>query len=1004
MPHTINFLNFAYQIGEKAKVRTIISIILVLTSLASAAQTRGLSGRVNDKKDGSPVPYASILIKESGLWAVTSEDGSFNIAKACYGKYHIEVQCLGFVGSVVEYEYKEDSKPLDVSLEEDNLTLDVVEVVAKKNEERSGGTSYLIDRNAIDHRQTLNLTDLTALLPGGKTIESTLMDDSRIALRSEASEKGNASFGTAVEVDGVRIDNNPSAEETAGASTRSLNPGEIESVEFITGVPSVEYGDLSNGVVKVNLRKGRSPLIIDASSNPHSRSYSISKGFSAGEGGVLNVSASHARSFSNLVSPHTAYRRNTLSLRYGRTLQKGGKPLSLEAGLSGNLGGYSSEADPDEILDSYTKVRDNVLRGNVGLKWMAGLPCLTNLEFSGNFSLQDKRTETYANASSASSQPYIHATEDGYHIAEDYSSNPGADIILGPTGYWYTRSYNDQKPVNLSLRLKAEIRREMGKARNKLSIGAQWSASGNEGRGLWYSDMSVAPTWREYRYDALPWMHNIAIYAENELDAPLWKGAGAKLTAGLRDDITHIGLSDYGTVSSLSPRFNLRLSFWKNKEWLVKSMSAHAGWGRSYKLPSFQVLYPAPTYSDILSFTPGSTADNRAYYAFYTYPTTPLRNPQLKWQYTDQYDLGAEMTLAGGTKISLSAFVHDTYRPYISVYQYSPFAYVTTGQSAIEGSGIASADRAYAIDRATGQVTMYDRTGVHDPVLLANTSHNAYNSNRMYLNGSRVHRFGLEWIIDFARIKPLRTSVRLDGKYYGYRGLDQTLFAYNAGGSVSNGGDYPLMAYYRGSSATSAGSISTAGISNGSESRQLNLNATVTTHIPKIRLIVSMRVESTLYWYKRSLSSSSSEVRAYALESREDFFGEPYKESMRDRFVAVYPVYYSTWRNPDELIPFAEKFAWAYENDRELYNNLARMVVRSNYAYLLNPNTLSAFFSANINVTKEIGDHISVSFYANNFFNNMGNIYSSQTKQRSSLFGSGYIPKFYYGMTLKIKI
>ena len=123
-----------------------------------------------------------------------------------------------------------------------------------------------------------------------------------------------------------------------------------------------------------------------------------------------------------------------------------------------------------------------------------------------------------------------------------------------------------------------------------------------------------------------------------------------------------------------------------------------------------------------------------------------------------------------------------------------------------------------------------------------------------------------------------------------------------------------------------------------------------------------------------------------------------------DKFVIVYPEYYSTWNQPDERIAFAEKFLWAKDNDQQLYNDLSKLVVRSNYAYVMNPNRLSSFFSANLSVTKELGDHLSVSFYANNFFNSMRRVRSTQTNLETSLFESGYIPSYYYGLSLRLKI
>jgi hypothetical protein len=70
----------------------------------------------------------------------------------------------------------------------------------------------------------------------------------------------------------------------------------------------------------------------------------------------------------------------------------------------------------------------------------------------------------------------------------------------------------------------------------------------------------------------------------------------------------------------------------------------------------------------------------------------------------------------------------------------------------------------------------------------------------------------------------------------------------------------------------------------------------------------------------------------------------------------------------------------------------------------MNPNRISSYYSANLSVTKEIGDHVSVSFYANNFFNNMGTVNSSQTDLETSLFASSYIPTYYYGLSLKLKL
>ena len=771
-------------------------------------------------------------------------------------------------------------------------------------------------------------------------------------------------------------DNNATAGETAGASTRTISSSNIESIEIVTGIPSVEYGDLSNGVVKVNTRKGKSPFIVEGKLNQHTQQIALNKGFDLGSrSGVLNASFEHARSFSNAASPHTAYQRNILSLNYMNIFMRETTPLTLNIGLTGNIGGYNAEADPDNELDDYSKSRDNNLRAHFELNWLLNKKWITNLSLRGSLSTADRKSEDYTHTNSATTLANLHAMEEGYFIATNYDSNPNAPIILGPTGYWHVKQFNDSKPINGSLRLKADWTRRFDKMMSRLMLGAEYTGSRNNGQGSYYDDLRYAPTWREYRYDDLPALNNIALYAEEKVSIPTSKLSTLEITAGLRDDITIINGSEYGTVSSLSPRFNGRYTFWKNRrKRVVSELVLHAGWGKSVKLPSFQVLYPSPSYYDIEVFRSPSTANNTTVSAWYTRPSKALYNPDLKWQYTNQTDIGIEMNIKG-TRVSLSAFHHRTYNPYMATTEYTPFSYYYTPVSALEGLTIPTDGRTYTIDPTTGTVTVSSADG--SSAVVPNNERRFYLSNTRYINASPLDRYGLEWIIDFKQFKALNTSLRFDGNYYYYKSEDETLFAsmHNSNTKMTGTGEpYQYIGWYRGTNGTSTAQTS---IANGAISKTLNLNTTITTHIPKIRLIMALRIESTLYSYRKNLSN---------------FEGD------------VYPEYYTTWDAPDTKIPFAEKFQWAKDNDATLYNDLQNLVVHPNTAYVMNANRISAYYSANLSVTKEIGDHVSISFYANNFFNNMKTVHSSQTDLDASLFSSSYIPSYYYGLSLRLKL
>lgn len=984
----------------------IVLSLVVAQALRAAGTSITVPGVVTSTADGAPVEFATIVLGSDEQWGMTDQQGRFALQMSHGGRTAVKATCVGYEPAEAMVTVAPGMDTVRLVMRPSNLMLEQVVVTAQRKSEHAT-TSYLIDSHALNNQQIINIGDVGTLLPGGKTVNSSLMNDTRMALRAEGGEMGNAAFGTAVEVDGQRLQNNAEVGETDGVSTRAISTTNVASIEVVPGIPSVEYGDLSNGIVKVNTKRGHTPWEITLSTNPHTKQVAVSKGFDLSRG-VLNASLEHTRSYSSLASPHTAYQRNTATLNYRTQALLARHPLLVNVNLSGNVGGYNSKADPDQFADTYTRMRDRVLRGSLRVDWNPGQRWLSSLMLQADFSLADKRRTSLYNDNRSSAQAQIHALEAGYYISTDYDADPQAPIILGPTGYWMVKSFNDNRPRSTLLKLKAQWNQQGQAVKNRAMAGVEWSATGNGGRGTYYDDMRYAPTWREYRYDHLPWMHNVAVYGEDRLTlATNELGGSLLLTAGARADITHIGQSAYGTVASISPRFNAKYVLWADREdcWL-SGLNVHAGWGKSVKLPSFGVLYPAPSYADRLAFVPPSTADNRAFYAYNVTPFKAVRNPDLKWQYARQLEMGFEATTRIAT-VSVSAFVSRTMRPYLRTGIFTPYTYRFTSQSALEGDfPIPPARRDYSIDAVTGLVTVSDRSGISAPVTLPATEQNTFNVNSTYVNGSSVRRWGLDWIVDFKQIPALRTSFRLDGSYYHYRGEDHTSIA-----SVPSGAQYmadgitpyQYVGHYSGTVAGGGSAIAT--VPNGSVTRCVNSNLTIVTHIPSIRLIISLRIESTLFDTRRSLSRGTGGApRGYVLADATDYFGEPYTGEERDCYVALWPDYYTTWSQPDVPVPFAERFLWARDHDRALFNELSQLVVKTSHRYDLNPDRLSAYVSGNINITKEIGDHVSVSFLANNFWNSMARIKSSQTGLRTTIYNAGYIPPFYYGLSLRVKL
>lgn len=963
--------------------KVLLTVILAAMATLAMAQGGTFSGTVLEKGSGKPVEFATVLVEASEQWSVTDKNGRFTIKNISIKKSRVTVSSLGYVTLSREFEfpYKGEVK---LQMEEDNLALEGAVITAKENA-NTATTARTIDKTALDHVQLMNVGDISSLLPGGVTTSNSLTSAKSFNIRAGAtSEDGNASFGTAVEVDGVRLSSNASYSGTSGVNTNNIASSNVESVEVITGVPSVEYGDIGAGVVKINTRKGRTPWMITMSTSPRTKQVSVSKGFSLGpKSGVINASAEYTRSVSEAMSPYKSYDRKQLSLSYTNTFAQ---TLKFSADISGNLGGMDNRADPDLMLGTWSVGRDNALRAHIGANWLLSKPWITNVEFNASVAYSDKFSRENSHYHSAVSDIALHTRAQGYYMSAPYADGGENAVVMIDPGTWYHTMAVDDRPLAAKVTLKANWAKHFWKVGSKLKIGAEWNLDENLGIGQYSEDLSKAPTFREYRYCDNPAMHNIGLYAEENLDIPVGTGH-VNIVAGVRNDNTYIAGSAYGLTSSVSPRLNLRYK-------VNEALSFRASWGMAVKLPSFAVLYPAPTYQDLEIFTSTASADNTVYRAYYVRPRSIDYNPALRWQRNSQSEIGAEVKL-WGAKISLAAFYNKTLDSYLIRSYYTGFNYNYTGTASSQGLSIPAENRVYTIDRASGIVSVSDKTGALPSETVKYESRSQYISGtRPDNSGSPVSRMGIEWVAEFPRIQAIGTTIRLDGTYYSYRSINGDTDAYTPLSTIgANGKPYSYVGYYYGGHSAS----------NGSESRTLRSNLTVTTHIPRLRLILSAKLEASLLRYSRALSERNGAERAKVIADKADILNWTEGVSIYDGDVygVVFPDTYESLEEPGVRYDYLEKLRWAKENDPNLYSDLSRLAVTSNYLYIFNKDFISPYFSANFSVTKEIGDVASISFYANNFFNNRGLVYSSKTGNYSSV--SSYIPTFYYGLTVRLK-
>lgn len=992
----------------------LVSVFVLFVLLGSvsvevlAQNTFSLSGKVVENNSDKPIGFTTVVLKEINKWSVTNVGGAFYIDKINRGTYTLVVSCLGY--QTIEKEIKIDKDLIDYDIDLNVLSLGLKEVLvtAKQNEDNIT-TAYDINSEAIEHAQITNISEIMSLLPGGQTSLGNLVKSSgsRITIRSVKGEEDNPSFGTAIEVDGIRLSNNAEfieedidgTSKIKGIDPRIISPENIAEVKVISGISSVEHGDLTSGLVKIITKQGVMPLSLRFSSSPRQKQASLFKGIRLGKNaGVLNISYDYTKSILNIASPYESYKRNAFTFRHKKVFfDNTGKPLTLSSTLAGNVGGYNTKADPDGFKDTYKKKKAFNIRSGVNVAWRLNSKLISELDFSASINYSDKKYEEYTKESSASGTIAFHGTEEGYFVGQVYKEGEAFSAIqLNDRGYWYQTTYVDAKPINYGVKLKLQKNNKSEKRSNQFKLGADFTGSGNKGRGLYYGNTAHTPTWREHRYDQEPYLNNLALFAEESFKYYFNKGQYLHFVGGIRNDYTFVKDSKYENVSALSPRFNIEyniIDIPSNK--YLKKLSCYAGWGKSVKLPSFNMLYIRPTYRQKMAFVPGSLADGTTYYAYHIQPYEVLDNKSLRWQKSRKLEVGVRGQVKG-MRFSLSYFNTLGKNNYTTSYEYTPFTYYLTTPYQLTEVSIPYENRNYTIDQ-TGTVTVHDNTGVLPDEVLDKKEKRSFKKASYADNGSPIKRHGVEWVLDFGELKVLHTSLRIDGKYYFYKHLNKKITAESFGSQLmADGSNYQYIGYYYGGDA----------IANGKITRSLSANATFVTHIPKLRLIVSLKIEGTFIDTEQKLSEMPSGERAFEFNEEERYIPKSGGGSIYEgnNLVAMYPLYYTTFDDMETKIPFREKYLWAYKNDKTLFNNLSKMVVASSKDYYFKKQGKTAYFTANINISKEIGGHFKFTFFAKNFLNNMAKVKQIENDVEKSLLNSGIITPFSYGMSLKIKL
>ena len=221
---------------NKAVTTLIFSMLL---SISLFAQTSGkLVGRVTDQA-GEPLIGANVIIDGTTMGAATDIEGYYSIINVRAGTYSIRFRFLGYKTRVVENirVSPDQTTKLDAILELEVIEGEEVIVVAQKS---------LVEYNQTSSVSSVNKEDIKNL-PVQSLSEIVNLQAGVVDGHFRGGRIGEVQY----QVDGVTV-NNPFSNSSMLEIDRSV----IEEVQVISGTFDAKYGQAMSGVVNTVLKTG----------------------------------------------------------------------------------------------------------------------------------------------------------------------------------------------------------------------------------------------------------------------------------------------------------------------------------------------------------------------------------------------------------------------------------------------------------------------------------------------------------------------------------------------------------------------------------------------------------------------------------------------------------------------------------------------------------------------------------------------------------------------------
>ena len=235
---------------------TIFILCIVLSGPVLGQDGTGIiKGKVTDKVNNQPVPFANVVVQDTDIGGTTREDGTYTITGVPAGLVNLKVSYVGFKPKTVYEVQVNPDRPtvVDIQLTQSSTDLEAVEVkseVFSKSEESPVSLNTIgaseIQRNPGGNR---DISRAIQVLPGVAN---------NVAFRNDIIIRGGAPSENAFYLDGIEVPNinHFATQGASGGPVGLINVNFIEEVDFYSGSFPANRGNALSSVLELRQKEG----------------------------------------------------------------------------------------------------------------------------------------------------------------------------------------------------------------------------------------------------------------------------------------------------------------------------------------------------------------------------------------------------------------------------------------------------------------------------------------------------------------------------------------------------------------------------------------------------------------------------------------------------------------------------------------------------------------------------------------------------------------------------